>query len=52
MKARVVKRFKDKHTGKIHERGQILTVKRERFDEILKVGAFVEEIPQKKKIAE
>ena len=48
MKAKVLKRFKDKHSGKIHEQGEVLTISKDRFNEILKVGAFVEEIPQKK----
>lgn len=44
MKAKVLKRFKDKHTGKIHNAGDVITVSKERFNEILTVGAFVEEV--------
>lgn len=43
MKVKVLKRFKDKHTGKVHKEGETFTCKKERFEEILKVGAFVEE---------
>lgn len=48
MKAKVLKRFRDKHSGKIHECGEVLTISKDRYNEILKVGAFVEEIQQKK----
>lgn len=48
MKVKVLKRFKDKHTGKIHEKGKTITVTKERFDEILKVGKFVEKIEETK----
>ena len=44
MKAKVLKKFKDKYTGKIHEEGAILTISRERFAEILQVAPLVEEI--------
>ena len=53
MKARVLNRFRDKHTCEIHEPGKILTISRERFEEILTVAPLVEEItePKKKKEA-
>jgi hypothetical protein len=47
MKVKVLKKFIDKHSGEIHEEGKILTVSKDRFDEILKVGKFVEEITEK-----
>lgn len=47
MKVKVLKKFIDKHSGEIHEEGKILTVSKERFEEILKVGKFVEEITEK-----
>lgn len=42
MKAKVLKKFKDKKTGKIHKVGDIINVSKERFEEILKVDALVE----------
>lgn len=51
MKAKVLKRFKDKHSGKIHERGEVLTISKERFAEIVAVGAFVEEVKKPEKAA-
>jgi hypothetical protein len=33
--------FRDKHTFKIHEKGDIFEVTEERFEEILKVGKLV-----------
>ena len=49
MKALVLKKFKDKYSGKIHEKGETITVSKERFAEILEVGNFVEEIKTTKK---
>ena len=46
MKAKVLKKFRDKNTGKIHKVGEIITVSKERFEEILKVGKLVEEAPK------
>ena len=53
MKAKVLSRFIDKHTCEIHKPGEILTISRERFEEILTVAPLVEEItePKKKKEA-
>lgn len=47
MKVKVLKKFIDKHSGEIHEEGKFLTVSKERFEEILKAGNFVEEITEK-----
>ena len=44
MKAKVLKRFKDKYTEEIHEAGDIITVTKKRFKEILEVDALVEEV--------
>lgn len=44
MKAKVLKRFKDKHNGKIYEPGEIITISKKRFNEILEVGVLVEEV--------
>ncbi len=44
MKAKVVSKFKDKHTGKIHNPGDVITVSKERFAEILEVAPLVEEL--------
>ena len=43
MKAKVLKRFKDKHTGEIHYAGTIITVTKKRFAEILETGKLVAE---------
>ena len=51
MKAKVLKRFKDKYSGKVYNVGQVLTISRERFNEILAVAPLVEEIKQKKEAA-
>jgi len=52
MKAKVLKSFRDKHTGEIYKAGKVLTISRERFEEILTVGPLVEEVKAKKKAAE
>lgn len=44
MKAKVLKRFRDKHTGELHKEGTTLTIPKERFDEILTAGPFVEAV--------
>ena len=49
MKAKVLRDFKDKHSGKIHKAGDIITVSKERFNEILTVAPLVEEIKDGKK---
>lgn len=46
MKAKVLKRFKDKHSGEIHEPGDIITVTKKRFKEILEVDVLVEEVTE------
>jgi hypothetical protein len=44
MKARVLKRFRDKNTKKIYEVGEVITISKKRFEEILKVDELVEEV--------
>lgn len=44
MKAKVLKRFKDKYNGKIYEPGEIITISKKRFNEILEVDVLVEEV--------
>lgn len=51
MKVKVIKGFRDKHTNKLHKVNDILTVSKERYDEILTKGKFVEEIKAEKKAA-
>jgi len=46
MKAKVLKRFRDKHNGKIYEAGDIITVSKKRFAEILEVDVLVEEVTE------
>lgn len=48
MRAKVLSTFKDKHTGELREEGTTITVSKERFEEILTVGPFVEAVPGKK----
>ena len=42
MKVRVLKRFKDVHTGELHLKGTTINISKERFEEIRTVGSFVE----------
>ncbi len=48
MKAKVLREFRDKHSGKIHKAGDTLTISKERFNEILAVAPLVEEIKKEK----
>lgn len=52
MKAKVLRKFKDKHSGKMHNVGDIITISKERFAEILKVGPLVAEVKKEEKTAE
>lgn len=52
MKAKVLKKFKDKHSGKIHNAGDILTISKERFNEILSAAPLVEEVKKPKDAAD
>lgn len=44
MKVKVIKKFKDIHTKKIHKVGKVMDISKERYEEILKTGDFVEEV--------
>lgn len=46
MKVKVIRKFKDKHTGKTHRRGEVMEITKERFQEISKVGEFVQTITE------
>ena len=48
MKVKVLKRFIDKHNGKVYEAGDVLTITKKRYAEILTVDKLVEEIPEEK----
>ena len=51
MRAKVLRTFKDKYSGKTYEVGQTITVTKERFEEILTVGNLVEKIEKPKATA-
>lgn len=42
MKAKVLKDFNDKYTGRRYKAGEIISVSKERFDEILTVDNLIE----------
>lgn len=48
MKVKVVKSFIDKHTQKVHKVGEVFGCDEKRFEEIEKVGHFVEKVAEKK----
>ena len=53
MKVKVIKKFIDKHTGKVHKVGEVLNIKKERLEEINKVEEnlkekLVEEVVEEK----
>jgi hypothetical protein len=48
MKVVCLEKFIDKHTGKLHQKGEVFTVNKERFAEILTVGKLVEEYKPEK----
>ena len=52
MKAKVVTRFKDKYNGKVYKVGEVITISKDRFEEILTVGNLVEKVESKKKAEE
>lgn len=45
MKVVVLSKFNDKYTGELYRKGDVLTITRERYDEIRRVGKLVFEIP-------
>lgn len=53
MKVKVLKKFKDKHNGKVYKVDDVITVSKERYAEILKTDdKLVEEFKEDKKPAE
>ena len=52
MKVRVLARFRDKHTGKLCNKGDELNITESRFDEILKAGKYVEMVQGEEPVAE
>ena len=52
MQAKVIRTFRDKHTGERHIIGSVIEVSEERFEEILTAGKFVEVVLAEKKAAE
>lgn len=51
MKAKVLTKFKDKHNGKVYQVGEVITISKERYEEILTVAPLVEEVKAKAKKA-
>lgn len=49
MKVKVINSFRDKNTKVIHQPGEELNISKERADEILKVGKFIEILEEPKK---
>ena len=46
MKVKVIRKFRDKYTGKSHRRGEVLEISQARYQEISKVGDFVQPIAE------
>ena len=46
MKVKVTHKFKDKHTGKLHTKGDVLEISDERYAEIMSAGNFVQIVPE------
>ena len=50
MKVKVMKKFRDKHSGEYHKKDKILMISKERYEEICKVDkSLVEEVKAKAK---
>lgn len=45
MKVKVTHKFKDRHTGQLHAKGDVLELTDERYQEIAGAGNFVQIIP-------
>lgn len=52
MKVKVISSYRDKFTKKIHQPGEELDITKERADEILKVGNYIELLEEPKKPAD
>lgn len=48
MKAKVLKGFKDKYSGKLYKAGQTIIISKDRYAEILKVAPLIEEVKDPK----
>ena len=48
MKVKVISSYRDKFTKKIHQPGEELNISKERADEILNVGKFIELLEEPK----
>ena len=48
MKVKVLKKFIDKHNGKVYNVGDELNITKKRYNEILSVDVLVEEIKEEK----
>lgn len=46
MKVKVIRRFTDKYTGAIYNKGDLIEITEERYEEILSVGEFVFKVAQ------
>lgn len=49
MKAKVLMRFRDKETKKLHEAGEIIDVTTKRVNEIMRKGGYIELIEEAEK---
>lgn len=49
MKAKVLANFRDKYTNELCEAGSVIEVSKDRYEEILDSGKFVEEIKKVRK---
>lgn len=41
MKVKVIRKYRDRHTGVIHHSGDVLEITEERYKEIMRVGRYV-----------
>ena len=44
MKVKTVKKFRDKHTGEVHNVGDMFECTEDRYNEILETGEFVTKV--------
>lgn len=44
MKVKVIKKFIDKHTGKVHKKDEILAIDKKRYEEIISVDEGLVEV--------
>lgn len=48
MKAKVLTAFRDKNNGKLYKAGEVITISKTRYIEILKTAPLVEEVKEAK----